>query len=766
MRPTDLRYRLEAARLYLLIGAFDRAARELARALELDADCADAHLELGRLAAWRGDDDDAEAHARRAPDTAAGHAILAGIAVLAGRFADADAHASRAIALDDGCSEAHVWRAEAVMRLGRYSQAHDDLTRGMMCADGFLLCAWILRLLINIEEGDVGTVLGKYRSQEIIDGLTELCPDARDAFASGTHEPIREVLSRGLAELRGNRSTTPTHVVDGELRRIAGREGPRAASRRALQSIRAVSPERAMAALDACVAKWPHLSLPVAHRGELKTWLGDLAGARADLERAIEIDAHTRWAYIGLSGIDLAEGNPEQSLATNARGVEIMGSEGPSVFIYRGEALRKLGRLDEAIADLERALAARPTRLSTRINRALAAGASGRLDDLRRAFDDICTQAPGLVSDAAREAGVEVWGNGDVLPATARLAAALEQTLAMMGGNRSSTCVTYFTREGRMRLVPRWDTRGPDRIGETERWALARARRLLPAAPRAHAVAVAPPPPRLLTPGEIESFVTRGYVVVRGCYSRAAAHAWVAGAIERIRDAPERWVKSYDPADPARDLRGFDPGDPRTWTWDRIDLVGDREVEIAAFAPRAWDAICDLAGGAARVHTRTWSTDLIANVSCQGEVTLESDSWHLDDPSRTTRLDEIRIGVIAVALLSDVAPCGGATLIAPESVPRVARVLADRPAGADFRDHTLSGEIMRSCNEIVELTGEVGDVALLHPLMLHSSSSNRSGKIRWMANPHVQLRAPLRVDRSSRADYSPVERAIVVAITQ
>jgi hypothetical protein len=35
-----------------------------------------------------------------------------------------------------------------------------------------------------------------------------------------------------------------------------------------------------------------------------------------------------------------------------------------------------------------------------------------------------------------------------------------------------------------------------------------------------------------------------------------------------------------------------------------------------------------------------------------------------------------------------------------------------------------------------------------------------------MANPHVQLRAPLRVDRSSRADYSPVERAIVVAITQ
>jgi ectoine hydroxylase-related dioxygenase (phytanoyl-CoA dioxygenase family) len=100
----------------------------------------------------------------------------------------------------------------------------------------------------------------------------------------------------------------------------------------------------------------------------------------------------------------------------------------------------------------------------------------------------------------------------------------------------------------------------------------------------------------------------------------------------------------------------------------------------------------------------------------------------------------------------------------PESVPRVARALAGRPAGADFRDRALSGEIMRSCREVVELTGEVGDVALLHPLMLHSSSSNRSGKIRWMANPHVHLTAPLRTDRASRDDYSPVERAVVDAI--
>jgi hypothetical protein len=51
----------------------------------------------------------------------------------------------------------------------------------------------------------------------------------------------------------------------------------------------------------------------------------------------------------------------------------------------------------------------------------------------------------------------------------------------------------------------------------------------------------------------------------------------------------------------------------------------------------------------------------------------------------------------------------------------------------------------------------------MHPLMMHSSSPNRSGRIRWMGNPMVYLNAPLDPFRPV-AELSPVELAIHRAI--
>lgn len=56
-----------------------------------------------------------------------------------------------------------------------------------------------------------------------------------------------------------------------------------------------------------------------------------------------------------------------------------------------------------------------------------------------------------------------------------------------------------------------------------------------------------------------------------------------------------------------------------------------------------------------------------------------------------------------------------------------------------------------------EATGEVGDVFLLHPLMLHSASKNLLRIPRIITNPPVSLKEPFNFDREDPSEYSLVE---------
>jgi hypothetical protein len=57
-----------------------------------------------------------------------------------------------------------------------------------------------------------------------------------------------------------------------------------------------------------------------------------------------------------------------------------------------------------------------------------------------------------------------------------------------------------------------------------------------------------------------------------------------------------------------------------------------------------------------------------------------------------------------------------------------------------------------------EATGEVGDVYLLHPLMLHSASRNLLRKLRVITNPPLSLKEPFCFDRADPKNYSLVEQ--------
>ena len=66
--------------------------------------------------------------------------------------------------------------------------------------------------------------------------------------------------------------------------------------------------------------------------------------------------------------------------------------------------------------------------------------------------------------------------------------------------------------------------------------------------------------------------------------------------------------------------------------------------------------------------------------------------------------------------------------------------------------------------EFVELTGRVGDVVLMHPLMLHSASPNWRRALRVITNPPVALKEPFCFNRADGNGYSLVEQKTLLAL--
>lgn len=225
------------------------------------------------------------------------------------------------------------------------------------------------------------------------------------------------------------------------------------------------------------------------------------------------------------------------------------------------------------------------------------------------------------------------------------------------------------------------------------------------------------------------------------------------------------------------------PTDKSTWTRMKTHMPHHRTFDAAEFAPRAWAAICELCGGEDRItpESRLWRDGLIVNL---GTAELEGkpvapqdlDNWHVDGDFFVHYLDSPEQGLLVTPLYSDIVPGGGATFICPEAIPKVAQHLHDHPEGVSPRmaprDHPdFSGErnpgwcaaTARASSHFVEATGNCGDVYLLHPLMLHSASSNPLRRLRIIANPPVHLREPFRFDRED-SNFSLVERTTLRAL--
>lgn len=247
-----------------------------------------------------------------------------------------------------------------------------------------------------------------------------------------------------------------------------------------------------------------------------------------------------------------------------------------------------------------------------------------------------------------------------------------------------------------------------------------------------------------LAPSDIDHFLEKGYVVVRGCFDRAFANEWTDLAFKRL---------------------GYDPGNPTTWNEPRVHLPSMNRVSIRQLAPRAWGALCDLAGGSQRIagDEPSWGDGLICNFNLRADEPWQAPSsqcpgWHKDGDFFRHFLDSPEQGLLTIVIWSDIQPQSGGTFVACDSVPVVARHLLAHPEG--LLPGQFSG-LIDACSDFVELTGAIGDVAILHPFVLHAASNNPSGRARFITNPPISLKEPMNFNRDDPADFSPVELGVL-----
>ena len=252
-------------------------------------------------------------------------------------------------------------------------------------------------------------------------------------------------------------------------------------------------------------------------------------------------------------------------------------------------------------------------------------------------------------------------------------------------------------------------------------------------------------PTCVLTEEQQEQFLTRGHIMLRGCFTPEQARPWVDRAWERL---------------------GYDRNDPATWAKPRIHMRHETGFPVRTFAPKAYEAMCALLGGPERIAGGEphWGDAMIVNLAEGADRPWQppspaSPGWHKDGDFFRHFLDSPEQGLLPIPLWTDVWHTGGGTFVACDSVPVVAKFLAERPEGVKPNDFPFQ-DLVAQCHDFIEVTGEAGDVALLHPFALHAVSQNVLRRPRMITNPPVHLAEPMRFDRPD-GDYSLVERAIL-----
>lgn len=217
---------------------------------------------------------------------------------------------------------------------------------------------------------------------------------------------------------------------------------------------------------------------------------------------------------------------------------------------------------------------------------------------------------------------------------------------------------------------------------------------------------------------------------------------------------------------------GCDPHDRATWTRPvvRLGQYGQPPFREAANSPALHAAFDALVGAGRWLPRPALGTFPIRFPSPDDPG---DDGWHVDASFGEDNPDfmEWRINIhsrgralLMLFLFSDVGPDDAPTRIRAGSHIDIARRLA--PAGEEgltLRELAVDGFAESAERPEVRAVGEAGTVYLCHPFLVHAAQRHRGTEPRFMAQPPLIPREPIRIERADGA-YSPVERAIRDAV--
>lgn len=253
-------------------------------------------------------------------------------------------------------------------------------------------------------------------------------------------------------------------------------------------------------------------------------------------------------------------------------------------------------------------------------------------------------------------------------------------------------------------------------------------------------------PFKVLSPSQIEQFVQDGYVLLPGAFPKSVA--------AQIRDLV--WQRI-----------GLSPDQPEAWDKPLVHLCETVSGPIVeqAFTPRLHGALDDVMGEGRwnPVGSLGWWPVAFPGFD-KAPWQEPTTGWHVDGIQFHHHLNSRDQGLLPIFVLSDIGPGDGGTALSIGSHRVCARILAAaEPDGLDVS--TLAREVAAAPRErVIEVNGEAGDVALIHPFVLHTRSPNVGTKVRFICNPCYTLKEPMQFDRPQASDHSPVERSIIEAL--
>lgn len=288
-----------------------------------------------------------------------------------------------------------------------------------------------------------------------------------------------------------------------------------------------------------------------------------------------------------------------------------------------------------------------------------------------------------------------------------------------------------------------------------------------------------------LAPTEARHFLKHGWVVVKGSFPKRIAEDVVSCAWREleergvIKDAPETWkpepyIRTGCPPNISiMASRGDKEAEAQMLEFRTRYGLPPESSPLQEVAPRAFGAQLDCVGGWDRVHSpeQIKLPDSLAVNLCSDDSYLDADGWrstrapgwHKDGWHYRHFLDSPQQGLLLGYLYSDTLPGSGGTQMCVDSIGVVARLLAQYPEGIhpDSVQSYIQPHMDRECSEFEEITGESGDLAIMHPYMVHRVAGNPSGRPRFAQFPSITLVRPMQFGRDDLSEYSLSELVVL-----